>query len=1201
MVSVNGVNTAMGRWPNSGYLTYESYSGNSSITSSSLSGSSNWVGAGIVIKKLRYALERGTVVSQSGNTIGYQDPGLYTPSNNFGFFITNDPRTLDVQNEWYYNPSTKKLRIFSYQYPANIEVASKENLFSTPGNKSYLTISDLCFRGSNSTSLNLNSSNNITVQNCDILFSGIDGITTQGISTTIDNNVVRYANDIGIKLGGSSSNSEVTNNILTGIGIIPGMTQTYSYGSISSFGDNSLVQYNSIDSSGYIGIDFNGNYSKIKNNFINHSCLIKDDGAGIYTAGTNAGREITGNVILNSIGNSEGTDVKTNVLAHGIHLDGGTRFVTVANNSVSGCRGSGIFIQQSTDITITGNTSYDNGVKLSWLKGQIMFQYTSDNPIRRISLNNNIFFAKSLDQVALFYYTNSTNTGDIKQLGSADYNYYVRPLDENNSICEQTGTLGEVLQSLTNWQSFIGQDYNSNASPKSITDVNDLRFEYNASQSNKTVSLDANYIDVTGKSYNGSITLAPYSSAVLIKNGPATSSQPPTANAGKDTAVLLPNTTTNLSGVGNVGQGAASITGYVWSQVSGSSAGITSPSSATTSITGLSEGSYQFQLKVTDNNGVSATDTVQIVVKASKDLLPSVNPANMVNGLNFQYYEQTDYSALPDFSKNNPVKTGNTSNFDLSVANRNSQYAINFTGYINIPTDGQYTFYTSSDDGSSLFIDGVKVVDNDGLHSEQERSGVIGLQAGKHAISVGFFQGQGLNTLKVSYAGGGLSKQQVPASELYRTSDGPGSNLLPAVNPSNLVNGIDYKYYEQASYTVLPDFSQSNPVKTGNTSNFDLSVANRNSQYAINFTGYINIPTDGKYTFYTSSDDGSNLFIDGVKVLNNDGLHSEQERSGVIGLQAGKHAISVGFFQGQGLNTLKVSYAGEGLSKQQVPASELYRTSDGLGSNLVPAVNPLNLVNGIDYKYYEQDNYNAIPDFSRSNVIKAGTTNNFDVSIANRLWQFAVNFTGYINVPADGQYTFYTSSDDGSNLFIDGIKIVDNDRQHSQQERSGKIGLQAGKHLISVGFFQAEGDQILKVGYTDPNGVKNPISASDLFRIATQYRTGDLTLGAETAKTGNTNSISQLTPSNEISDTKVNLEAFPNPFINTVQVNILGKPGKYDLLLVDAIGRVLWKKSINKAEGLWQENINTTSLHKGVYFLRVVKDNLQSSIIKLEK
>jgi len=50
-----------------------------------------------------------------------------------------------------------------------------------------------------------------------------------------------------------------------------------------------------------------------------------------------------------------------------------------------------------------------------------------------------------------------------------------------------------------------------------------------------------------------------------------------------------------------------------------------------------------------------------------------------------------------------------------------------------------------------------------------------------------------------------------------------------------------------------------------------------------------------------------------------------------------------------------------------------------------------------------------------------------------------VNFSGFIDVPADGQYTFYTSSDDGSKLYIDNQLVVNNDGEHSLRERSGQL------------------------------------------------------------------------------------------------------------------------------------------------------------------
>ena len=115
MVVINGVNTAMGRYPNTGYLTYQSFSTNTSITSSSLNSAlTNWTGAEAVIRKQRWIIDRNPITAQSGGTLTYSRGG-YNGQNGWGFFIQNDRRTLDTANEWYYNPSTKKIDIYFYK------------------------------------------------------------------------------------------------------------------------------------------------------------------------------------------------------------------------------------------------------------------------------------------------------------------------------------------------------------------------------------------------------------------------------------------------------------------------------------------------------------------------------------------------------------------------------------------------------------------------------------------------------------------------------------------------------------------------------------------------------------------------------------------------------------------------------------------------------------------------------------------------------------------------------------------------------------------------------------------------------------------------------------------------------------------------------------------------------------------------------
>src|SRR5690606_31575961 len=68
---------------------------------------------------------------------------------------------------------------------------------------------------------------------------------------------------------------------------------------------------------------------------------------------------------------------------------------------------------------------------------------------------------------------------------------------------------------------------------------------------------------------------------------------------------------------------------------------------------------------------------------------------------------------------------------------------------------------------SALFINDQIVVDNDGLHAEQEKSGTLTLEKGKHAIRATFFEKTGKEVFNVSYEGPGFSKKTIPQTVLF--------------------------------------------------------------------------------------------------------------------------------------------------------------------------------------------------------------------------------------------------------------------------------------------------------------------------------------------------------------------------------------------------------------------------------------------------
>ena len=99
---------------------------------------------------------------------------------------------------------------------------------------------------------------------------------------------------------------------------------------------------------------------------------------------------------------------------------------------------------------------------------------------------------------------------------------------------------------------------------------------------------------------------------------------PPTANAGADKSVLLPTSTTTLTGSGtDVG---GTISSYLWTKISGPTGGtIATATTVTTSISGLTAGMYQFELKVTDNAAATGKDTMKVTVSTTINQVPTAN------------------------------------------------------------------------------------------------------------------------------------------------------------------------------------------------------------------------------------------------------------------------------------------------------------------------------------------------------------------------------------------------------------------------------------------------------------------------------------------------------------------------------------------------------------------------------------------------
>jgi len=151
---------------------------------------------------------------------------------------------------------------------------------------------------------------------------------------------------------------------------------------------------------------------------------------------------------------------------------------------------------------------------------------------------------------------------------------------------------------------------------------------------------------------------------------------------------------------------------------------------------------------------------------------------------------------------------------------------------------------------------------------------------------------------------------------------------------------------------------------------------------------------------------------------------------------------------------------------------------------LVPASAPATApVAGVHWSYYEGAQP-WVPDFAPLKPAAAGDSARPAADVRRRDGAFGLWFTGYVRVPADGEYTFTLRASTGAVLRLHGATVIDADYGYSAgSERSGRIRLQAGLHPISLSYLHGgAGRAALELDWTGPGLEKQPVPADVFFR-----------------------------------------------------------------------------------------------------------------------
>jgi len=517
---------------------------------------------------------------------------------------------------------------------------------STEGTNGNQHISNISMDGQNSTSwaIQIQGRSNFSIHDCTIYNFAQRGIVWGGRDDNGDAPPTIYA-----------TGNKFYNNTVTNCASFDG---TYGYGCLNIGGqDGMLIYNNSIVTTGNmpgwpIKLWNEGHIKgcKIYNNTLKRPPFpYQYNGIGNYfdfciEMFYEQGLEIYNNIIEGSVDLNYQTKGayaysayihdnvfgRTTQAAHcetGIWLEFQTEGLIIENNSFKNISQPIMFSLRPgsfmNDITIQKNLAFNIGKTDGTREGAAIGIIVNDNSTNYSAANwfvyNNTFLALPGANAPYFGVNipggnTSTNIKLINNIIS-DFNYYGVSCDYGSHVN------GLIVRNNTKYNNGSNNAILfSNGNPTNYTNTGNLT-------SNPV--LDANYIPVVGSSpcidaginvglpYNGS---APEIGFFEI----GVTNVPPTANAGPDQAITLPTDSVRLNGSGNDPDG--NITAYQWTKISGPVAGsITSPNLASTAVTGLAQGVYKFELRVTDNGGSTGRDTMQVTVNAAPNIPPTAD------------------------------------------------------------------------------------------------------------------------------------------------------------------------------------------------------------------------------------------------------------------------------------------------------------------------------------------------------------------------------------------------------------------------------------------------------------------------------------------------------------------------------------------------------------------------------------------------
>jgi len=445
---VNGELMTIARYPNvdspnkTNWLKVDAKNGEKGFTDINLAAYGKpddyWEGATLRIRNYSWTYKVTEVTGYTASNGKITADRLSNQLPEWGYFLDGKLEELDNPGEWYYDVDAQKVYFYPRQNaePNTLLIeGSTINVGISLGNGQNNTlIENLSFRHFTQNGLNINASENVTVQNCHFEHN-IQGIATwNSPNVLIANNTFDNQLHSAIGLNNASDfevqNSVIEKNTVTNTALYPvyGVRTdgVYQGLGISVGGKGYTVRQNTVENSSHAGIVVTGKGNHlIENNVVRHAMLLLNDGGAIVIGSD--GNQIIGNFCLGSVGNVDDSNGcakdDTPCLHHrsygmGIGANNTLTDNVIDGNTVANNAHEGIRLNSFTNSKARNNLVYNNQNNQMVLEDIYGSKRSNNNVVE-----DNLIFALTPDQKGLSL-TNATNHGTF------DNNFYCNPFSK---------------------------------------------------------------------------------------------------------------------------------------------------------------------------------------------------------------------------------------------------------------------------------------------------------------------------------------------------------------------------------------------------------------------------------------------------------------------------------------------------------------------------------------------------------------------------------------------------------------------------------------------------------------------------------------------------------------------------------------------------------------------------------------------------